>query len=56
MKWQPISKATVGDTVLAYRDDSRNMDVIRVSPDKDHMFYAYSHWMPLPDKPEIVNE
>ena len=54
--WQPISEATVGDIVLAYRDDSRSMDVIWVDKDKDHMMYAYSHWMPLPDKPEIVNE
>jgi hypothetical protein len=52
--WQPISEATVGDQVLAYRDDARRMEVIKVEHCKDHMMYAYSHWMPLPDKPEII--
>jgi hypothetical protein len=50
--WQPIKVATVGDEVIAYREDSGCIDVIWVSEDKDHMMYAYSHWMPLPDKPK----
>jgi hypothetical protein len=56
MKWKPISEATVGDQVLAYRHDARRMEVIRVEYCKDHVAYAYSHWIPLPDKPEIVDE
>jgi hypothetical protein len=56
MKWKPISEATVGDQVLAYRHDARRMEVIKVEHCKDHMMYAYSHWMPLPDKPEVSRE
>jgi hypothetical protein len=51
-KWQLIRDAIVGDTVIAYRDDCRQIRIIEVEACKDHMMYAYSHWMPLPDKPK----
>jgi hypothetical protein len=49
--WKPISEATVGDLVIAYRHDSRRMEVIKVEHCKDRMMYAYSHWMALPERP-----
>jgi hypothetical protein len=49
--WQPIRDAIVGDEVLAYRDDCRRIRIIEVEACKDHMMYAYSHWMPLPERP-----
>jgi len=53
-EWQPIRSATTGTQVIAYRSDSRVIEITWVSVARDHPMYAYTHWMPLPEKPEVI--
>ena len=54
MEWQPIETVPKRDRVLVWRDDQDKVE-IKLTMDFYHWLghseLAYTHWMPLPNKP-----